>query len=61
MPYQEWRPFPPEAIVLVVNAYGDRKINQAKEFWWGYEMECGSIGEGVIVRAARLDRPRTIP
>lgn len=58
MPYQTWRAFPPEAVVQIWNAYGDTRIGPASSFWWGYEQECGSIGEGVIIRARRLDRPR---
>lgn len=56
MPYQTWKPFPPEAIVVVYNAYGDRKVDLAKNLWWGYEMESNQIGEGVIIRVKRLDR-----
>jgi hypothetical protein len=58
MPYQTWKPFPDEAIVLVYNAYGDRRIAQCGTLWWGYENEVGAIGEGVITRAKRLDRAR---
>ena len=58
LPFQNWNAFPPEAIVMVKNAYGDCRIDQAKNLWWGYEIECGAIGEGVIVQAKRLDRPR---
>ena len=58
MPFQEWRPFPPEAIVQVKNAWGDSRIGPASSFWWGYEQEMGAIGEGVIYAARRLDRPR---
>ena len=57
-PFQTWNAFPPEAIVLVYNAYGDGKIDIAKNLWWGYERELGSIGEGVIVKAKRLDKPK---
>lgn len=57
MPYQEWNAFPPEAIVLVKNAYGDSRIDQAKNLWWGHEEEFGKVGEGVILLARRLDRP----
>jgi hypothetical protein len=55
MPYQEWSPFPPEAIVQIKNCYGDSRIDQASKFWWGYER---NNSEGVITRARRLDRPR---
>lgn len=57
-PYQKWEEFPPEAIVLVYNAYGDSKIDYVKNLWWGYENESGQIDEGVIVRAKRLDKPK---
>ena len=57
LPYQNWNAFPPEAIVLVYNYYGDRKIAIAGDLWWGYEEELGDIGEGVIAKAKRLDRP----
>lgn len=60
-PFQHWKAFPSEAIVLVKNAYGDRRIDQAKNLWWGYEIECGELGEGVIIEARRLDRPRASP
>jgi len=53
-PFQEWRIFPPDAIVQVKNQHGQSSIGQAKEFWWGYEKE-GS--ESVIQQARRLDRP----
>lgn len=58
MPYQEWRPFPDEAIVLVKNSSGERRIDLAKNLWWGYETEMGEVGDGVIMEAARLDRRR---
>lgn len=58
-PYQEWRAFPPEAIVLVVNAYGNRNIDRAGNLWWGYEDDCIGVGEGVIFAARRLDRPKS--
>lgn len=61
MPYQEWRPFPPEAVVQVKNAHGESRIGPASSFWWGYEEELGVIGEGVICKARRLDRPKVIP
>lgn len=57
-PYQTWEPFPPEAIVLIKNAYGDSRIGPAKRFWWGYETDFGTIAEGVIVQAKRLDKPK---
>lgn len=57
-PYQTWREFPPNAIVLVKNAYGDRKIDLAKNLWWGYEREFDQVGEGVIIAAKRLDKPK---
>lgn len=58
MPYQNWKPFPCDAIVQIKNAYGDTKIGPASTFWWGYEEEVGDIGEGVITRARRLDNPK---
>lgn len=58
MPYQPWRAFPPDAIVQVRNAYGDTRIGPAGTFWWGHEVEFGEIGEGVIVSARRLDKPK---
>jgi hypothetical protein len=57
-PYQTWMPFDPSAIVLVKNEYGDRRIAQVKDLWWGYATEMGAASEGVIVEAKRLDRPR---
>lgn len=59
MPYQTWRAFPPEAIVLVKNAYGDSRIGLAGDMWWGYENDGGCISEGVITKAKRLDRPKS--
>lgn len=61
MPYQTWNAFPLDAIVQIKNRHGDTSIGRAGEFWWGYETECGETGEGVIVAARRLDRPRTFP
>lgn len=58
MPYQEWNPYPPEAIVLVENSYEDKRIGLAKDFWWGYEEDMGSVADGVIIKARRLDRPK---
>ena len=58
MPYQTWTAFPPEAIVQVKNAHGDDRIGLAGQYWWGYEVEGSEIGEGVITRARRLDRPK---
>lgn len=57
MPYQDWKAFPDEAIVQVRTFYGDSRIGPAKSFWWGYEEEMGAIGEGVIIKARRLDKP----
>ena len=59
MPYQPWHPFPDEAIVAVKNKHDQIAIGPAKSFWWGYETEVGLIGEGVIMKAARLDKPKT--
>ena len=56
MPYQNWRPFPPTAIVQIKNAFGDSRIGPAGSFWWGYEQEIGGIGESVITKARRLDK-----
>jgi hypothetical protein len=58
MPFQDWCPFPPDAIVQIRNAFCDTRIGPAKSFWWGYETEFGEISEGVIVKARRLDRPK---
>lgn len=59
MPYQMWKPFPDEALVQVSSYYEDVPdvIGLVKNFWWGYEEEVGQVGEGVIKRARRLDRP----
>ena len=57
-PYQNYSWFPPEAIVLCVGYYGNRTIDLAKNLWWGYETELGEIGEGVIMKAKRLDTPK---
>jgi hypothetical protein len=62
-PYQEWRPFPYDAIVQVRSAfYPDvpDAIGPAGSFWWGYEREMGGIGEGVIIKCRRLDRSKGI-
>jgi hypothetical protein len=59
MPYQEWHPFPPEAIVEVKNCYHNHsKVGPANKFWWGYEEDFGSVSEGVITKARRLDKPK---
>lgn len=58
MPFQAWEPFPPDAIVQIKNVYGQSSIGPATAFWWGYEQEMGEIGDGVIIQARRLDRPR---
>lgn len=60
MPYQTVVPFPPEAIVLVRNAYGDRRIDLCKNLWWGYTRSLLD-DESVIVWARRLDRPKVNP
>lgn len=57
-PYQDASPFCPNAIVQVRNAYGDSRIGTSASFWWGYEREGSEIGEGVILLARQLDRPR---
>lgn len=54
MPFQDWNPFPPEAIVQVKNYNGDSKIAQAKDLWWGYTAGIDAY-ESVIVLARRLD------
>jgi len=60
MPFQKWRPFPPDAIVKVWSYFDDvpPTIDLVKNLWWGYETESDEVGDGVIARAARLDRPR---
>jgi hypothetical protein len=70
MPYQNWNvlsqnnlrkdTFPPEAIVLVKNGYGESRIDLVKNLWWGYEMELGHVADSVITRARRLDRRRNV-
>lgn len=57
-PYQAWNVFPPEAIVQVENAFGDSRIAVAGSLWWGYGQELGSLSEGVIVKARRLDKKK---
>jgi hypothetical protein len=59
MPHQTWVAFPPEAIVQIENAVGGSRIGPAEDFWWGYERELGKVGAGVIIRARRLDRPKS--
>ena len=56
-PYQTWKPFPDDAIVLVKGIDGDRNIGPAKDFWWGYEDGFSGPTEGVIIAAKRLERP----
>jgi hypothetical protein len=56
MPYQDWRPFPPTAIVQVKNKSGDSRIGLAREFWGDYETEMGEPGDGVVIKIRRLDR-----
>lgn len=61
MPYQNWMPFPKDAIVQVRSAFFPDvpdSIGPASSFFWGYEQEFGDIGEGVICSARRLDKPR---
>ena len=55
MPFQEWRPFPPEAIVEIKDRDGFRQIGPAHKFWWGYDRE---NSEGVIRFVRRLDSPK---
>lgn len=59
-PFQEWKPFPDEAIVLIKNIHGVKMIGPAGQFWWGYEQYLGQVAEGVIVCAARLDKPKQL-
>lgn len=56
-PYQEWNPFPPNAIVQI-SGYDRRctKIGPAKSFWWGWAS--GLEAESVIRYARRLDTPK---
>jgi hypothetical protein len=58
MPYQTWKPFPPEAIVQARTAFDQEVIGPAGKLWWGYETDLGRISESVIVKARRLDRPK---
>jgi hypothetical protein len=61
LPFQTWDAFPPEAIVQVRSAYYPDipdAIGPARNFWWGYEEDLSEIGEGVIVKARRLDKPK---
>jgi len=37
MPYQQWKPFPDDAMVEVKNIYGDSRTGVVSSFWWGYE------------------------
>lgn len=60
LPWQTWKPFPDEAVVLIQNAYGEEKIGPVSKFWWGCETEMGEIGEGVIIRVRRLDKPKKV-
>ena len=61
MPYQDWHPFPPDAIVQVRSYFFPDvpdNIGTAGSLWWGYEYEMGEISESVIAQARRLDRPK---
>lgn len=63
MPYQAWKPFPPEAIVQVRSAYYPDvpdNIGPASSFFWGYETEFGDVAESVICKARRLDKPKPV-
>ena len=53
-------PFPAEAIVEIASTHGVTAIGPARKFWWGDEQEVGEIGEGVITRARRLDKPKEL-
>ena len=57
-PFQDWNLYPPEAIVQVKNSAGVSTIDLVRNLWWGYEKELGILGEGVITRARRLDKPK---
>lgn len=59
MPFQEWNAFPPDAIVLAKNKYGERRIELAGNLYWGYWEELGEVADGVIMSARRLDYPKT--
>lgn len=61
MPYQDWRPFPDDAIVQVKNNCGHSTIGLSKDFWWGFEYDFDGVAEGVIMEARRLDRKREHP
>ena len=58
MPYQTWKPFPDDAIVKVWSYYEDvpPTIDLVKNLWWGYEIECTDVAEGVIARAMLLSK-----
>lgn len=58
LPFQTWKPFPDDAIVKVYNCHGESNIGVVKDFWWGYEEELGGVGEGVITKCIRLDKPK---
>lgn len=60
LPWQDWRPFPPEAIVQARSQYWPDipdTIAPAKSLDWGYARDFGMVGEGVIMTARRLDKP----
>lgn len=56
MPYQNWHPFASSDWVEIQNAYGDTTKGFAGDFWWGYEEDCGDIGEGVVIKTRRIAR-----
>lgn len=61
--YQDRCPFKPNDIVQVCSFYEDvhSNIGPAQSFWWGYEEECGQVGEGVIYKARVLSKPKGGP
>lgn len=62
LPFQDHCPFPPDAIVQVRGVgFPDMPdaIGPAKSFWWGYELELGDVADHVIIKARRLDTPKT--
>jgi hypothetical protein len=55
-PFEEWRPFPGDVIVQVMNVYGDIWEGRVSHLYWGYEEKYnGKIDSEVIVQARQID------
>ena len=59
-PYDNWQPFPEQAIVQVKYTDGGSDIVQSGQISWEYREKDGEPASSVVASARRLDKPLVV-